>query len=436
MDHKSVLFLWLIILLSVNSAFAESQSLELGPTGALTLGLPFDEIDSVAVAFNTKHNEYFIVYSYRNSLLAPDNQLHAARISTTGAYIANYDNISAGLNSRSSLSPAISYDPVLDRYLVAWQYGLIGGGNLFSNIYARFIPYDGPDPLLTAWAVTLETNEFMFAPKIVLNPDTRKFLILASRNYDDGTAHIETIGMLVDADSNGGASWSSGYDVTISDPSKFVGSHDALYNSERQEFVIVYQLYSLSLPAVSDIFCVRLSGINPSTPGLPFGVAAWPGLEYAPHISFNSRAKEYYVTWNAEGAGDIAIYGRFVSEMGVTGAVQRLDDIIVKEGNDIAYVDSANGYLLSWTATNTATNKRYLWGRFMSNSGKLYPGMALNYIGDTSVGVDLVAGNRQWSLVFAGGEASTPQIAYHRIISPYLFPWMLFLPAIQSSLSH
>ena len=148
MDRKSVLFCGLILLLWVTGAVAAMQPLNLGPTGALTLGLPFDEIESVAVAFNTKHNEYFIVYSYRNSVLVSDNQLHAARRAADGSYIANYENISAGLDL-PCLSPAVSYDPVLDRYLVAWQRGLIEGGSLFTNIYARFIPHDGPDPLLT-----------------------------------------------------------------------------------------------------------------------------------------------------------------------------------------------------------------------------------------------------------------------------------------------
>ena len=82
-------FIFFCLLLTFQSSLV-SAALEFNPTLSLTAGFPGDLPDGARVAYNSRHREYLVVYQYHNSILPGPDQIHAARLSADGKYIANY----------------------------------------------------------------------------------------------------------------------------------------------------------------------------------------------------------------------------------------------------------------------------------------------------------------------------------------------------------
>lgn len=414
-----------------------ASSLKVGPNIALTAGFPGDTVGRPAVAYNSKHDEFFIVYAYKNSVLATEYAIHGARISSSGEYIAVYDNISSDL-AGICLEPVVAYDPVTDRYLVAWQYAVLG--EPFTNIWARFINYNGPDDTISSFPVTnataLTADPYFFLPKIAFNPDTRQFLLIFSNWYtlagDQFTSRIR--GRKVDADSDGGAIFGPSYDISILSASGSRGNPDIVYNSTRKEFLIVYDNYSSSAnPIDFDIFGIRYDGNTLTALTAPFSVAAWPGEEDFPHVSYNDRDDQYFVTWVADADISPKIYGRFLSGDGSPGSAGRIDDVPAAGGSDVSYDARAHGYLITWPGRDPQTLLYYLAARFMRADGVPEQGKAYDLIGPGGqFPVVASSGNGRWALPYASSSADFINTVRCRLLFFRGFPWAMYLPAIRN----
>ena len=101
-----------------------------------------------AVAYNWKHHEYLVVWHTRWTVGSRD--IRAARISEQGQVLSSF--VVYEHNSRDSAQPTVAYDPVNDRYLVAWVYDAFGNGSDW-DVYGRLIPWEGPVAGLQAFPI-------------------------------------------------------------------------------------------------------------------------------------------------------------------------------------------------------------------------------------------------------------------------------------------
>jgi hypothetical protein len=92
-----------------------------------------------AIAYNSKHNEYLVVWE--NDWGGGYHDIYAQRMSAGGRLLSWF----ALTTVHSQTSPAVAYDPDNDRYLVVWAYDSYGNASNW-DVYGRLCP--GTDHLI------------------------------------------------------------------------------------------------------------------------------------------------------------------------------------------------------------------------------------------------------------------------------------------------
>ena len=133
-----------------------------------------------AVAYNWKHREYLVVWHTKWSMGTRD--IRAARVSQHGQLLSTFTVYEHA--TKDSVQPAVDYDPVNDRYLVAWVFDALGNGS-DMDLYGRFIPWDGPSASLSEFAiVTWATHQW--TPKVAYGRAVEEFLVVWNHEYQSG----------------------------------------------------------------------------------------------------------------------------------------------------------------------------------------------------------------------------------------------------------
>ncbi|WP_035275249.1 RCC1 domain-containing protein [Desulfogranum japonicum] len=311
-------FIFIVVVTVVVASQNSFAALQFNPSVSLTAGLPGDIPGKPRVAYNSKHDEYLVVYQYSHSVLTLGvQQIHAARFSSAGRYIANY--VIANL-PHSCEQPDVAYDPVFDRYLVVWSYDPTGAYTALSwDIYGRFVPWCGPADTLTPFVVAEDMHEcpsgpgFCLAageksPRIVYSPTNKDFQVIMI--IDDATAYPYIAGLRISID--GAISWQN---LLLRSSSMTASTHpDIAYNSVRDEFMIVYddteKIYGVTVPGVQaeGVFeknpaSVRLLSLSDN--GTPLA-----GIHQFPAVAFSKGAQYYMITWVTNrhiNAGDLHV---------------------------------------------------------------------------------------------------------------------------------
>ncbi|HHD62825.1 MAG TPA: hypothetical protein ENK96_00345 [Desulfobulbaceae bacterium] len=355
---KRIHFLTLVlVLLQAPLAVA---ALEFNPTLSLTAGFPGDLPDNTRVAYNSRHREYLVVYQYHNSILPGPDQIHAARLSADGKYIANYI-ISDLLNSCGQ--PDVAYDPLFDRYLVVWAYDTANDGTDHGwDIYGRFIPWSGPTDTLNSFEIAAGYDEYTGSgfhlavaeknPRIAYGKKNKTFLIVMEAVPIDPGSKPYITGTKVSVTGNN--HWQN-LTIRLTDISLVTLAHpDVAYDSLQDEFLVVFDdnensssggsifgQFVTGQEAVGEHhtlhnFGIRFSEINP---GIALsGHHERPAVDYCPAADF------YLITWVTNrdiGLGDLwARYypGRSVQPPPSAVHLEQLDT-----GDSVNLVDVACG---------------------------------------------------------------------------------------------
>jgi len=127
-----------------------AQSKPVTPQGILPSGIlgpefmisqdttPLGESGNEQVAFNSKHNEYLVVYDVQPP--GQPKQVFARRV--TGSGLGALDAFAIGDASGDNFDPSVAYDPVNDRYLIVWSANFNGEFPKY-DIYGRVVTWDG-----------------------------------------------------------------------------------------------------------------------------------------------------------------------------------------------------------------------------------------------------------------------------------------------------
>jgi hypothetical protein len=317
-----------------------SRSAVMGGTGLPSVGpdIPIYEEDNEqylpAVAYNSKHDEYLVVW--HNRWGGGGRDIYARRVSGRGE-ILSWFAVANGVNDRAQ--PSVAYDSENDRYLVVWIYDRYGDGSDW-NVYGRFVPWDGPSVLYNEFPICT-WNSSQWNPQVVYNEnsDWHEFLVVWTNLPSSLPTYISARRVFADAS---GFPPGDGFTVD-SDTSDNYLNPDVTYNLARNEYLVVYEKNAV------DIWATRLEA-NGNVQGSAFGVARWPDAELSPAVAACNIADQYFVTWKSlQDSTHYDIYGRFVNGDGTVDSVHHLAlRSINEEEPDIACNCDAHQYLVVW----------------------------------------------------------------------------------------
>jgi hypothetical protein len=316
-----------------------------------------------SVAYNWKHREYLVVWHAK--WVSGSRDIRAARISEAGQILDTF-TVYKDLN-KDSVQPSVDYDPVNDRYLVAWIFDYFGNGS-DRDLYGRFIPWDGPSASLNEFAICSWTTH-QWNPKVAYGRAVEEFLVVWMNEYQAGTLPMYISGRRIKAAD--GSFFSSGSDFTISHGTEQRVNPDVTYNQARNEYLVVYD-------NTADIFGMRLTGTVIDNFGGEFRIAGWSATEIRPAVAACKGADQYLVTWQSnQGTGNNAIYARFISGGGTLGNVYVIDDSTGQEQEaDVACNLSGTEYFITWE-TEYAGGYYGVWGRLVQPNETLKPAFSI-----------------------------------------------------------
>lgn len=414
-----------------------ADQVELGDSLPLTLGLPGDLPFKPKVAYNSKHDEYLVVYHWKNDIfLAPNRQVHAARLSAKGEYIANY--VVSDLPN-SCASPDVAYDPVNDRYLVVWIYDKNGDESNW-DVHGRFVPYDGPIAAVGSFPVSEQIQWNEMVPRVAYGSAQTDFIVVENLLRIDNTLKSYIGGIRVDADEYWAISLAP--DFTVVNASEHLINPDIAYNSYRDEYMVVYD-------NAADVYAVTVNGETLSTSSpipiteLEPPLSPLPGTHDRAAVSYARSVSNYVITWDTDRLSGLGqIYARIYlgGDYGTNAAyIYRVDDDLGGARPDFTSDVSCKEdgeCLILWIAVNNSTY--FTFGRqIFAGDGTLYNGFPYNNLntiatwGGYEPQLAVGAGRKNYYMGFES-YIGTTKYMYGRPTQIPPFPWIIYQPAINN----
>jgi hypothetical protein len=381
--------------------------------GHITISDHDDEQYLPSVAYNWKHHEYLVVWHDKWAIGTRD--IRAARLSDTGQVLAEFVVFEHA--TRDSFQPSVDYDPVNDRYLVAWSFDAFGDGS-DMDLYGRFVPWDGPNAALSEFPIsTWSTHQW--TPRVTYGRSVEEYLVVWVNEYQAGTPPMYISGRRVKADGSGFPGGAS--DLTISHASEPRINPDVAYNLARNEYLVVYD-------NTFDIWGLRLTGTLDHDFGGPFTIAGWPDTEIGPAVAACKDANQFLVAWQSDqGSSNDAIYARFIDGDGTMAGVHLIDDTTGAEVEaDVACSQQGNRYLLAWM-TEYVNGRFGLWSRMANPDETFEPAFAVVHPGQAADRTSPFAAGGHANFLLAW-EHQRDGTSYQDIHGRLVTPFAAFLP--------
>ncbi len=299
-----------------------------------------------AAAYNSRHNEYLVVW--HNTSAGSAREVWASRVSPQGFVLDSF-RVGTLLSFNDHSLPAVAYDPVRDRYLVVWIYDFYGNGSDW-DVYGRFIPWNGPDPSLTEFAINQWSSD-QWDPQLVYAVFQDEFMVTWTNIQTSAPAYIS--GLRIAADGSG---FPAGPFTVASHLTQVRVNHQLAYNNSRNQVLVTYD-------NGTDIFGALLNG-DGTLARSEFAIAGWPDVETYPAVASCPGWDQFLVLWHSLTTnGDYDIFARYLAGDGSAGAVLTVHNWIIDEQH-AAVECSASGqrYLVAWEQQNANLNTG-IWGR-------------------------------------------------------------------------
>lgn len=196
-----------------------------------------------------------------------------------------------------------------------------------------------------------------------------------------------------------------GLPFVVSDESEEETGPAVAYNSERQEYLVVWWN---DRPGNDDIRAERVSKDGKRLGG--FWISTGAGAERRnPDVVYNSQEKEYLVVWQHEDATSLKIHGQRVSATGgLEGGeiiIGPLSGLEIGYLPAVAYASTVNKYLVVWEGNVQGNVALDVVGQVLSGSG-------------AHEGSQLAIAQGTWSI-----DHENPDVAYNRSRNEYLVVW-------------
>jgi hypothetical protein len=366
---------------------AEFAVSDMGPP--LAVGF---EAETPAVAYNTRRNEYLVVWSGDDSpgpLFPGEFEIFAQRLTAGGDEVgANDRRISemgpSGDDAYSAEDPAVAYNPTSDQYLVAWEgddddVPLVDDEDeiFVQRLNANGAQVGADDRRVSDMGPNGDVDFSADNPAVAHNPTDNQYLVAWEGDDDRGPLVDNEREIYVQRLSAKGVQRGAN-DRRISDmgpvgqPDFEAGVPSLAYNPATGEYLVAWDASDDTGALVDEedeIFTQRLSasGAQVGTDDRrisQMGPDGETGFDATtPSVAVATRTNEYLVAWAGEDDAGALVPDEneiYAQRLGPDGAEIGGDDVRVSamgvDGSDrsdgldpaVAYGSRANEYLIAW----------------------------------------------------------------------------------------
>ena len=322
------------------------------------------------VAYNSVRDEYLAVWHDYAAGSSPERRILARRLDRYGRSIAGPAILSFPNDTYDRSQVAVSYDPIHDRYLLAYVFDFFGDG---SDYDVR--------ALLLSWDMVPIGNELPLGysglnewnPSIDFSTASGTFLVVWW--HENPATYASVRGARVSA------AGAAGSDFLIADhATQNRLDPDVAYQPFGDNFLVTYT-------SQADIFGKIVTAAG--AVGSEIDIAAWPDPESAPAVA-SCKNYQYLVTWESQpSGGSKKIYSRFLYGDGtIWGAPILVANISLDSRRpDVTCIDGDIDYLVVYEQqyVNLLFGIR---GNKLSATKELGPGFAIRDVfGGETTGV-------------------------------------------------
>jgi len=321
-----------------------------------------------AVAYNSKANQYLVVWADNRNSATRDWDIYGRRLNAKGETVGGDFRISGRNATSGEISPAVAYNPKANQYLVVWQDGR-SEATRGDDIYGRLVGADGK-PVGSDFRVSgRKAVRDETSPAVAYNSAANQYLVVWSDSRSWTPRGTDIYGRRVGAD---GKPVGGDFRVCARGATAHEGSPDLAYNPAANQYLVVWMDERNFDTRNRDIYGRRVSAKGEPVGG-DFRISGnkATGNEWNAAVSYNSTANRYLVVWaderNRTARGD-DIYGRVVASNGsMVGGDFRVSgsEAIGHEWNPaVAHNPKTNRYLVAWQDTrNLVARGHDIYGR-------------------------------------------------------------------------
>lgn len=252
-------------------------------------------------AYNPDRGEYLVVWHDNSGFQT--RSVMGKRLDRWGNTLAEF--VIAYNPTRDSAQPAVAYDPVNHRYLVAYLRDTFGDASDW-DLWGRLVPWDGPSGALTEFNINAWTTH-QWSPRVGYASTEAEFFVTWTNENQTSPVPLYISGIRINP-ANGSALAPA---MLISSGAEHRFDAELAYNRARNEYLIVYTLMN---GTQGDIWAVRMNADGSILGGGEFAVAAWPDGEEYPKVAASPGANKWLVVWHSLTASAMKdVYGRFVN---------------------------------------------------------------------------------------------------------------------------
>ena len=300
-----------------------------------------------AVAYNSRHDEYLVVW-WNNRIATRD--LYARRVAGDGTLLSSFTIVS-NANKWNWLADVV-YNPVQDEYFVVYTYN---NSSSDYDIWGRSIVWDG-----SSMGAEIQINgeaDIQWYPAVAYNSIDNEYLVVYENSWADGRRDIAA--QRIRASDGAFLSWRN--IATAANTIRRLP--DVAYNEARNEYLIAYT-YQFNSSGDGDILG-RIASHNLGTLGAEMQIVYNTACQES--VALAAGPDEYFATWRDSGVDPndgskcdlktLTIFGRRVSGNGTLNpfvTIVRENQEIHAEA-DVAY-SSFYGYVITWRHASTSSS--------------------------------------------------------------------------------
>ena len=316
-------------------------SINLGPF----INIWLDDVDNYlpAVAFNSRHDEYMVVW-YNDR--GPTRDVYARRIRTDGTLL-NQFTVAHDVNL-ANYDPDIAYSPIHDEYLIVYRHETVSTGD---DIWGRRVAWDG-SWMGAEFAIGRPDKSGLQAdPAVAYNPQADEYIVVYENRWG-GTRDIDA--QRVRASDDAVLSWAN-----IATGSGQLRHHaDVAYSPGNNYYLITYW-YQPSSTDPGDVLGKVISSdmgyISPDE----IDICVDANKQAFPTVAGSSDG--FLVAWeDSPNFTTTEIYARRIAAdgtpLGPSGGFWIAGITDQRNGSPVVASGSPGGYLITWYRRMGASN--------------------------------------------------------------------------------
>jgi hypothetical protein len=240
----------------------------------------------------------------------------------------------------NNYNPAVAYNSIHDEYLVVWE----NDRGATRDIYAQRVAGDGT---LKSWfTIVHDANKWNYLPDVAYSPAQDEYLIVYTYQYS--TSDYDIYARRV--------KW-NGADMNQPQYQEFAINNETgkqwypavTYNSQRDEYLVVYENYWSS--TLHDIDAMRVRASDGYLFGAPSGYNIASGantIRRLPDVAYNEARNEYLIAYTYQHTTNGDIWGKIASfNFGtLSSEIHLVDNTVDQDG--VALAAGPDEYLAVW----------------------------------------------------------------------------------------